>query len=317
MAEGIVVNNDLNYKGPSRRLLAFMDSSWKNKNTLNFRSRNMAPFSFKYARLLFYVSLIGALQACSLGVMKVDEVHYWAVSNGVDTNYYRLSVDGYTRLSDAEYRSGWFDATAVDSLFGDVSEANAGESAAAKAEIEALYREAYKTTTENWLNVAKDPNKTDAEVQKEYNALRRIKVAPYGIANGFENAVEVEYNPTKGVMLNHSGEKMVFLLSANPDQIVGNITNFAESEKTAYMINKLGKVVELRAKSEIKTLVAEEKIADQINKVVVTQLQSSQQSLKDLLDNPIIASDANLRQIDAVLGREIASLKTVLSVGEL
>ncbi len=67
------------------------------------------------------VALSWLLVACTTGPMDVREVRYWAVSNGKETNYYRLRVTGATRLGVAGYKSGWFPARAVDRLFGDVS----------------------------------------------------------------------------------------------------------------------------------------------------------------------------------------------------
>ena len=37
-----------------------------------------------------------------------------------NTNYYRVTISGWTVLSTSQYASGWYDSEAVDSLFGEL-----------------------------------------------------------------------------------------------------------------------------------------------------------------------------------------------------
>lgn len=175
--------------------------------------------------------------------MRIEEVHYFAVPNANNTNYYRLRVRAHTRLSVASFREGWFPATAVDALFGDVSEDSSGESLGAKLTLRGLYREAVVAVTKQWLNAAKNGEEEDAVLQGLHNARRRVLAYPSPNGEPYQNSVEVEYNPAKGVALQRAGEKLVFVLSANPDEVVGKIANFVQSEKTSLAIKQLGDLV--------------------------------------------------------------------------
>src|SRR5262245_39773898 len=77
--------------------------------------------------------------ACSLGIMEAEEVHYYAITNGENTNYYRLRVSADTLLGVSEYRSGYFPARAVDTVFGEVTSDGATRALATRNELERAY----------------------------------------------------------------------------------------------------------------------------------------------------------------------------------
>ncbi len=53
------------------------------------------------------LTILFTLAACTTGPMTVREVHYFAVPNGENSNYYRLRAEANTKLGVGEYRSGW------------------------------------------------------------------------------------------------------------------------------------------------------------------------------------------------------------------
>lgn len=55
------------------------------------------------------------------GPLHVMERHYLTVSDGRNSNHYRITVEAITAYSKTEFRQGWYSADAVDALFGEVS----------------------------------------------------------------------------------------------------------------------------------------------------------------------------------------------------
>ncbi len=198
--------------------------------------------------LLLALTLLGA---CTTAPMKVREQHYYAITNGTTTNYYRLRVSAETRLGQSEYRSGYFPADAVDALFGEIKSENAGEAIAARLKIEEMIRQAIEQTTRAWLVEARKVDADPAKLENLLNARRRVLAYPESAGKPFKGAVEIEYNPALGVFIRHADEKLIFILSSDPDDIVGAIAQQAESNNTVYSINQLGKVIAQRTRNEI------------------------------------------------------------------
>jgi len=211
---------------------------------------------------------------CSTGRMAVREVHYHAVTNGEQTNFYRLRVEGKTRLGQAEYRSGYFPTDALDRLFGNVNASKAGEALGARQDIEKLVRDAVKQTTEAWLKEARDPDASTERLRALQMARRRVLAYPVGPGAPFPGAVEIEYNPAQGVFIRHADEKLVFLLSSNPDEVVQDIVEVAEHDKTALAVNRLGSVVAQRARNEVAAAEAAQSVTEDSAAIVAREIEA-------------------------------------------
>ena len=175
------------------------------------------------------VWLLGALVlmfvplACTTGPMEIREVHYYAVPNGENTNYFRLKVTAKTSLGVASYREGWFPADAVDSLFGDVSEPGSVKALEAKVELKSAIRKGIVDTTKAWLKEASNPNADPEKLKNLFEARRRVLAYPKNIGEPFAGGLEIEYNPMKSLVAAHWDEKKVYVLASNPDEVVGKM----------------------------------------------------------------------------------------------
>jgi len=190
-----------------------------------------------------WLGLAVALAACTTGPMNVREVHYFAVPNGENTNYYRLRVDAQTRLGVAGYRSGWFPARAVDRLFGEInSEAGAAE-IDVRTKIETEINARILETTKGWLEEAVKLTPDRDKLDRLLAARRRILAYPSSIGEPYPKTFEIEHNPAIGVATRYADEKLVFVLGSNPDEVIGRIASFVEEDKSVLTINRLSGVI--------------------------------------------------------------------------
>ncbi|MCJ8294370.1 MAG: hypothetical protein MJK15_08180 [Colwellia sp.] len=245
----------------------------------------------KYLGIIALVSLISS----GCGVMKFNETHYYAVKSDDNVNVYRLIVKGNTVLSDAKYQSGWYPKNAVDSLYGNVRNSGGSSALQAKQDIEKLSRESTVRAISAYYKVAENPNSSEDDIQKAMQVRRRVLAYPTLNENIPKNSQIIDYNPSLGLAISHIDEKMVFILSANPDIVVGNIKNFAESDKTALTISQLAKVSVQRARNEIVAAEAKEIVYSEI---VHFQLEESI-SLLEKMDGA--DKDEIAAQIDILL----------------
>jgi len=203
-------------------------------------------------RLFFFVvSLLVGVSGCTNGPMNIREVHYYAITNGENTNYYRLRVAADTKLGVAGFRSGWFPARAVDRLFGDASLEGGVAELQVRSKIESLIDDKIISTYKSWLDEASNPDATPDKLEKLLNARRRVLAYPSREDPPYPKAFEIEYNPASGVANFHADEKMVFVLASNPDEVIAKIASFVEDDKTVLTINRLADVVGQRQVNEI------------------------------------------------------------------
>jgi hypothetical protein len=243
----------------------------------------------------FTALLIG----CASGSTTVKELHYYAVPNGTNTNYYRLRVEADTKLGVTEYRSGWFPARSVDSLYGNVSDDGGIESMKVKSQIEREIDSKVLFTTKAWLEEAAKHDANQEKLKELLVARRRILAYPIGDTPPFDGAFEIEYNPVKGINIRFADEKLVFLLGSNPDGVVGEIANFAEENQTIMSVQNLSIVMEQRVKNDIAAQQAVETVNREFDSFVHRQIMTAQAVAADQ-NNPAAGADA-VRQIDALI----------------
>ena len=216
--------------------------------------------------------LIICLLITACGRMTVKETHYYAVENSDNTNVFRVKVKARTVLGKAKYQSGWYPTNAVDSLYGNVRASGGQADLQARQEIETLIRNATIQATKDYNKVALNPASTEADIQRAMQVRRNVLAYP-SLTEGIpESARIVDYNPSLGVAVRHADEKMVFVLSANPDAVIGNIKNFAESDKTSLAVSHLASVTSQRVRSEV---VADESAEEIIRQAIGIQLKDS------------------------------------------
>jgi hypothetical protein len=182
-----------------------------------------------------------------MGTMELKSEKYFAVSNGESTNYFRLRAFADTQLGVAEFRSGWFPADAVDALFGDVSNAGGVAAREAQQKIERVFADASVQMATEWkdavMSAAKEPDKDhEKRLKKLMDARRYLVTAPVPGSDGgikFDGASTMEYDVARPLWMRHCDEKLVFMLSSNPDEVIGKITAFANDQETAVTLNRL------------------------------------------------------------------------------
>jgi hypothetical protein len=183
--------------------------------------------------------------------MRASETYYLKVTNGTEGAYLRIRVDAATELSDAKYMSGWYPAEAVDAVFGSVTKDETGQTRVARDAMRDQLIEALKAAQQNYLKVAARPSATPEEVKQALEAWRRVRLAPAEVSPDPNEAVIVEYNPASGLEAFRSDEKLIFLLSANPDQIIQSISRFASDQETKAAIQRFANVIIENEKADV------------------------------------------------------------------
>jgi hypothetical protein len=205
------------------------------------------------------VCLILGGTGCGTGPMNISERSYLGACNGDCRVYYRVTITGKTELGACEFRQGWFPASAVDALFGDVS-ADTAKQQTVRDELRRQIDEALLLANKNYLARAVDPKATSEDLQKCLDAIRRVRLTAQDSAEGLDGAVVMEYQPNRDLVIRHSDEKLVLVLSSNPDEIITQLAQLSESERTEETINKFVEVLAFRENRD-REKATEEKVA--------------------------------------------------------
>jgi hypothetical protein len=229
--------------------------------------------------------------------MRIQETHYYAISNGSNTNYYRLQVLAVTVLGESDYRSGWFPESAVDALFGDVTAEGGTEAARTRAELESVLNEKLKAAWTAWLEEAVKPNAEPAKLASLLAALRRVRAAPGRTIELPDGAIEMEWDPAKGLILNHRDQKLVFILASDPNAVVGKIASFAENERTALAVEDLSLIISERVLNEVASKEAVEAVRQRTDQIIRAQLLVA----KGVADSVPVSPIQAIKEIDTLL----------------
>jgi len=174
--------------------------------------------------------------------MDLYETYHIGTTNGTNRVYYRVTVTGLTRLGVAEFRQGWFDAAAVDALFGSVSE-EAAKAKTVRNELRSQVDEALVKARKAYLEKVLDPKSTPENLEKHLAKIAQIRLTARDWAHSLKGSVVMEYNPNSDTVIKHSGEKLVMVLSSNPDEIITKLAELSESNETSQTINKFTEIV--------------------------------------------------------------------------
>jgi hypothetical protein len=237
-----------------------------------------------------------ALGGCSLGRMEVDEVYYLKLTNGTDSAYTRVTVKGSTFLSDSKYRSGWFPSEAVDTVLGNVGDDTTGKTRAARDEMRDQLIDAMKQAHENFLAVALKPDASEAEIRQALQSWARTRLAPIGDDPDVEGAIIVEYNPAQGLETFRSDEKLIFVLSANPDTVIRSISQIANDNETKAAIQRFTNVIVEQAKADVEAKKATADVAAKADVFLAGQVDAVAQAMDSKANR-----DAVVRQTEALI----------------
>ena len=251
-------------------------------------------------QVLLVLGTAAFVAGCSQGKMRIREVHYLAVPSTAtgpaegSTNYFRVRVEADSKLGVADYRSGWFPARAVDNLFGEVSTEGGVEALRTRQALETRYNEAILSAQDQYLDAVQDPT-TDLEEIANLNLMRqRVRAFPTQLDSLPEgDVVEIEYNPELGLVLNHANEKLVFFFGSNPDDVIGAIANFAESDETSLAVLRLGEVIAGQAAAEVAETEARNAAAAQIDRLIKAQIDAANEEVNGALGIELSAGASN------------------------
>ncbi|ACS78379.1 hypothetical protein [Maridesulfovibrio salexigens] len=223
---------------------------------------------------LFILTCCTLIMGC--GSVTVSETRYYAVSNADgEANIYRLKIEADTDFTEGKYASGWYPKNSVDSLTGAVNADQAVKDLATRKAIEDAINSEVEKTYKNWLKVASNSNSTDKERERVLNTLRLVTSFPARQGEGInrEGMVYIEFDPTAGVRLRHSDEKMVFMLSSDPSKVINAINSFTQSTDTALSITQLSSLFGNQANGEYSVVI--EDIAAYKNKCTLISQKMS------------------------------------------
>lgn len=146
-----------------------------------------------------------ALSGGCVSCFKKSET-YVAYDDDGAAAYYRITLHGTGSVGDLEYRSGWYDARAVDSLFSDIEARRRMEQEAVKENAAAI-----KETLKLYLDALKDRESTREKIDRAKAAYERALETVSGLAPA---------GTTREDALFYADKKLVMTLSADPGPVL-------------------------------------------------------------------------------------------------
>lgn len=251
-----------------------------------------------WAKSGFLFFLSACLTACTNGPLKVFERTYLAVPSGENSNYYRITVRASTQLSDAKYSSAWFPAYAVDSLYGFSNVETDIKHLKTEQELQDQLNLAIKESHKKYLDVAKDPSKSEEEVEKHLLAQRRVRASAGADTPLPKGAVEFEYDPSRNLVLRHAGQKRIFTLSANPNEVTNKIQTAAGTMQTGVQLSRLFDAIKSREKQREEEFGARLSVDKKLDAAIAKQMDGI---LSNLGEDTKLERDDLLAEIEALL----------------
>jgi hypothetical protein len=236
-------------------------------------------------RIAFAV-LAAAAAGCSLGVTHLEEVHYIAVPSEDNVNYFRIRLEGYVTLSETKFQAGWFPAEAVDVLYGPTDEAGVAAAYRVRNLIRDKYDSAILSTTQGYLDAAANPASKPETIEAWLAAQRRVRATAGSEVALPPGAIEIEYDPGSNLALRHAGEKLVFVLSSNPDKVFEEIANFSKDAQVGATVLQLADVVLQSNANEVAETVARNEARGKLNELVVKRIDVALQAIDQAATAP-------------------------------
>lgn len=259
---------------------------------------NHAHYALQHYALFAIVAII-LLAGCSMGTTRVNQQYFLAVPSSTNVSYLRVRVEGESLLSVTDFRSGWFPADAVDSLYGDVSQNGATEAFRLKEQLKAKYDAAILKAQDGYLAAAADPKTDPAVLQSWILAERRVRATAGSDAPLPAGAIEVEYDPGRGITTAHAGEKLVLVLSSDPSSVIEAISAFSSDVQTGSTVLNLADAIRQQSS----------------NDVAATEARNAAKARTDALISARLGVLSDLLKTDskrADLTRELESLRLIV-----
>ncbi len=191
------------------------------------------------------LTVTAVLAGCAPGTLHLEEKYFLRVGDGDRCNYYRINCRVQTMLCEAEFRQGWFPGETVDALFGDASEAGSAEALTTQEELRRQIDQKLIAAEKAYLDEAGSSQPNPQVLGARRAAILNIRLAARDVPRD-PNTVIMEYDPMAALVTPRAGQKLVVLLSGDPDQIMTKLADIAEDTRTEQLFNKYANVVEAR-----------------------------------------------------------------------
>ncbi len=233
----------------------------------------------KISRIFFWLALLFILAGCTEATFKKREMFAEYGPNG-KASYYRVTIETKGKNSEVDYRSGWYDAKAVDSLFGNISQQQDVEAATANRQKQAI-----RKTFDTYMD-ALEQQKPETEVETARQRYNSALQAITGVTTLGES---------KTSALDHANEKFVVVLSNDPGKVIQAIK---EKTQQNSLQENLGIFFSHQSKNQAKT--------SQLRlNMLISQMENLQSSLK--------RSENSLFKLASTVTFEIADTLTPIS----
>ena len=176
---------------------------------------------------LLTACLLATLTAasCAPGARFRQEELFAEYGEDGSVQYYRLILEGEALPGRSGYRSGWYDADAVDSQFG------APGGAPDLSRIGATGRaEAIAATLEQYLGLLADPDSHPAELLAARERYEEALTRARGL---------VSLGEPPEAALDHTDEKFVMVIAPDPEQVLDALERGSQSERLRETVDQL------------------------------------------------------------------------------
>ena len=227
-------------------------------------------------RLIALIAVGCASSACvSNGKMTIEETFYLAVPSGENTNFFRVKVTATSEYGVATYDSSWFPADAVDRLYGATSDVGAAAALKTEEDLKAQLNQHILAVNSGYWAAAADPT-TDPEVIESWLVAQRRVRSIAGEQTALPSgAIEIEYDPIANLALRHAGQKLVFVLSSDPTQVINAISTFSQDTKTSATVLRLADVIRQQTVNQIAETEARNEAMRHVDSLVVVEVDSA------------------------------------------
>lgn len=187
---------------------------------------------------VLFVGVCAALPLAMGCSASVDKRELFAAygDDGTPT-YYRIKIHASGMNGAVEYRAGWYDATAVDDLFGDV-----GSDSRMRSDMAKMQRAAVSATMKAYL---------DALVQEPGNEALLVTRK-----KAFDNALGAmggtgPMGASATALLDYSQKKFVIVLSLRPDEIIAAVKGYVQKQQ---LLDAVQSALQARGDAETQVL---------------------------------------------------------------
>ena len=212
------------------------------------------------------------LAGCSLGRTKLGSTSYVAVPGRNNTNYFRVTVTGSSKLAVTHFKSGAFPADIVDTLYGNAGNSNLPEVYKLQEDIKKEINDALLKAWKSYLEKAIDPAATQEVLADRLATIRRVRAAPGDGIPLPKGAVEMEYAPERNLVLRGWGQKLVFVMSSDPNDVIGAISTFSNEVETGTTVLRLADLVQQKVVGDVVEIEARNEARDKLKDVLITEI---------------------------------------------